>query len=154
MKNLKLLSAILVFLVLLLILILIRSTDQNLFKRDAAKALAPVEEITLSIDDLESYKDTYSVVVLDSSNADFANSIYIPFERIVDKENLKKLKNLEGDILLFAHDISFTSRAWVILNQLNFDRLIILSNQENPELLNYKFQPDTTAGLEFESLQN
>ena len=75
-------------------------------------------------------------------------SVNIPFEELLEKPNRKILDQTKGEIVLYSKDVSTTSKAWVILNQLGFQDVLILRNSENTEVFNYKFQPDTTARLE------
>nr|WP_320020685.1 hypothetical protein [uncultured Draconibacterium sp.] len=133
-------------LLLLLVLVLVRTFNSNLFKRNVSEALTT--DMTVSVQDLSALKGSYSVVELDAENQRFPNSLVLPFNQLLEKENKEKLASLDGKILLYSSDISTSSKAWVILNQLKFDRVYILSDEENPEALKYKFQPDTTIRLE------
>nr|WP_321487466.1 hypothetical protein [uncultured Draconibacterium sp.] len=133
-------------LLILLVLVLVRTFNSNLFKRNVSEALTT--EMTVSVQDLSALKGSYSVVELDAENQRFPNSLVLPFNQLLEKENKEKLASLDGKILLYSSDISTSSKAWVILNQLEFDGVYILSDEENPEVLKYKFQPDTTIRLE------
>ena len=133
-------------LLLLLVLVLVRTFNSNLFKRNVSEALTT--EMTVSVQNLSALKGSYSVVELDAENQRFPNSLVLPFNQLLEKENKEKLASLDGKILLYSSDISTSSKAWVILNQLEFDGVYILSDEENPEVLKYKFQPDTTIRLE------
>ena len=133
-------------LLILLVLVLVRTFNTNLFKRNVSEALTT--EMTVSVQDLSALKGSYSVVELDAENQRFPNSLVLPFNQLLEKENKEKLASLDGKILLYSSDISTSSKAWVILNQLEFDGVYILSDEENPEVLKYKFQPDTTIRLE------
>ena len=133
-------------LLLLLVLVMVRTFNSNLFKRNVSEALTT--EMTVSVQDLSALKGSYSVVELDAENQRFPNSLVLPFNQLLEKENKEKLASLDGKILLYSSDISTSSKAWVILNQLEFDGVYILSDEENPEVLKYKFQPDTTIRLE------
>ncbi|WP_320110785.1 hypothetical protein [Draconibacterium orientale] len=135
-------------LLVLVVLVLVRTFNPNLFKRNVSEALATPSEITVSVQELNGLQDSYSIVELDAENQRFPNSLVIPFNQLLQKENKEKLSSLAGKILLYSTDISTSSKAWVILNQLEFDGVYILSDEENPEELKYKFQPDTTIRLE------
>ena len=144
-KNIIWISGVLL---LLLILVLVRTFNSNLFKRNVSEALAAPTEMTISVQELSELKENYSIVELDAENQRFQNSVVIPFDKLLDKDNKEKLASIDGKILLFSADIATSSKAWVILNQLEFDAVYILSDGENPEELKYKFQPDTTIRLE------
>ena len=133
-------------LLVLFVLVLVRTFNPNLFKRNVSEALTT--EMTVSVQELSELNDNYNIVELDTENQRFPNSLVLPFNQLLEKENKEKLSSFDGKILLYSSDISTSSKAWVILNQLGFDRVYILSNEENPEVLKYKFQPDTTIRLE------
>ncbi|WP_372650506.1 hypothetical protein [Draconibacterium sp.] len=133
-------------LLVLFVLVLVRTFNPNLFKRNVSEALTT--EMTVSVQELSELNDNYNIVELDTENQRFPNSLVLPFGQLLEKENKEKLSSFDGKILLYSSDISTSSKAWVILNQLEFDRVYILSDEENPEALKYKFQPDTTIRLE------
>lgn len=135
-------------LLVLVLLVLVRTFNPNLFKRNVSEALATPSEITISVQELNGLQDSCLMVELDTENQRFPNSLVLPFGQLLEKENKEKLSSFAGKILLYSTDISTSSKAWVILNQLKFDGVYILSDEENPEELKYKFQPDTTIRLE------
>lgn len=135
---------ILSVLLVLVVLVLVRTFNPNLFKKNVNEALKTTTETTVSAQDLSELKESYHIVELDTENQRFQNSVVIPFNQILEKENKEKLASLDGKILLYSNDISMSSKAWVILNQLEFEEVYVLSDEANPEELKYKFQPDTT----------
>nr|WP_321353524.1 hypothetical protein [uncultured Draconibacterium sp.] len=135
-------------LLVLLAMVLVRAFNPNLFKRNVSEALITTSEMTISVDKLSDLKDGYTIVELDAEKQRFPNSVVIPFNQLLEKGNKEKLASLDGKILLYSSNIPTSSKAWVILNQLKFDGIFILSDEENPEELKYKFQPDTTIRLE------
>ncbi|KJF44469.1 hypothetical protein [Draconibacterium sediminis] len=135
-------------LLVLVVLVLVRTFNPNLFKRNVSEALTTTAEITVSVQELNDLPNSFSIVELDAEQQRFPNSMVIPFDQLLEKENKEKLAVLDGKILLYSADIATSSKAWVILNQLEFDGIYILSDEENPEALKYKFQPDTTIRLE------
>ncbi len=150
MNSFKNIRWVALVLLVLLVLVVIRVSNKNLFKQDAEKSVLAGKTNTVTFRELENLKQPFVVVNISSiatdSNLRF-NSIQIPLEKLLEKENRGKLENTQGKILLFSEDISVSTKAWVILNQLNFDNVFILV-QENPEVLKYKFRPDTTVGPE------
>ncbi|WP_321369162.1 hypothetical protein [uncultured Draconibacterium sp.] len=135
---------ILSVLLVLVVLVLVRTFNPNLFKKNVNEALKTTTETTFSSQDLSELKESYHIVELDTENQRFQNSVVIPFNQLLEKENKEKLASLDGKILLYSNDISMSSKAWVILNQLEFEEVYVLSDEANPEELKYKFQPDTT----------
>lgn len=153
MNKLKSLGFIIVILATILVLLVVRLSNKNLFKQDVALAIeaGTDEKNLISVVELEQ-SSAYLVVQLNSAEstnfAEFKNSIKIPFQNLLEKENQKLLKETKGKIVLLSEDISTASKAWVILNQLGFENVFILKNKENSEVFKYKFQPDTVARLE------
>jgi len=66
--------------------------------------------------------------------------------------NRKILTEVKGDLILYSNDGASASKAWVILNQLGFKNVKILRTEETTDKLKYKFQPDTTARLELDTI--
>ena len=135
-------------LLVLVVLVLVRTFKPNLFKRNVREALKTTTEMTVSVQELSALKDSYNIVELDAENQRFQNSVVIPFDQLLETESKEKLTSLDGKILLYTNNIATSSKAWVILNQLEFEEVYVLSDEENPEVLKYKFQPDTTIRLE------
>ena len=97
-------------------------------------------------------------MVVNIGNSDLPDSVQvehsmkIPFENLLDQTNRKILEEVNGDLILYSADVATASKAWVILNQMGFKSVFILNTGGNPEELKYKFQPDTTARLEQDSI--
>lgn len=158
MNLLKNLRFVFLFLIIVLVLVLFRSFNPNLFKQDPDKAIeaAQSNSNSITLTQLGSLKTQYLVLNLGSGgkfdSIKMINSINIPIENLLDKTNSKILKESKDDIVLYSTDVSTTAKAWVILNQLGFKKLFILTPEENSEVFKYKFQPDTTARLENDSI--
>lgn len=150
-KNLKI---VILVIVVLLILVIIRNSNQNIFKQEIKTALDTAQNNAnlLSPDQLLQLKSKWLVVNIGVDNLPHSlrieNSIRIPFEKLLDKSNLKILQEVEDDLILYSADVTTASKAWVILNQLGLKNVFILNINKNPEELKYKFQPDTTVRLE------
>jgi antitoxin component YwqK of YwqJK toxin-antitoxin module len=131
--------------------VIARTSNKNLFKQDSICAIEAAKNgnNAISLSGLENLSAPYIVVNLSNSEVchtfQSQNIINIPFENLLDKTNQKILNDAEGKILLYSKDISIASKAWVILNQLNFENVFILESEEDSEVLKYKFQPDTGA---------
>lgn len=158
MHQLKNLKFVILGIGILLILVIIRISDQNLFKKDVKTAIEATQNNsnTLSPDQLHQLKGPWMVVNI--GNTDLPDSIHaehsmkIPFENLLDQTNRKILEGVDGDLILYSADVATASKAWVILNQMGFKQVFILNSGGNPEELKYKFQPDTTVRLEQDSL--
>ena len=160
MQQLKNLKFVIIGIVILLILVIIRISDQNLFKKEVKTAIEAAKNNgnSLSLDQLSQLKSTWMVVNIgnsdlpDSISIHVEHSMKIPFENLLDQTNRKILEGVNGDLILYSADVAAASKAWVILNQMGFKNVFILNISENPEQLKYKFQPDTTARLEQDSI--
>jgi hypothetical protein len=158
MNQLKNLKIVILVIVVLLILVIFRNSDQNLFKKDAKTAIEAAKNNShlIMLNQLQKLTDPYLVIDLGSEarqdSLQFQHSIQIPFETLLDKANRKILNEANGTLILFSDDVATASKAWMILNQLGYKNLLILTSEENPEELKYKFQPDTTARLEQDSI--
>lgn len=158
MNLLKKFKIILLVIVVLLILIVIRISDQNVFKEPVKTAVEGTQNNSNLITPNKFRKLTTSYLVIElgseskHDSLQFLHSIKIPFERLLDEENREILNKTEGTLILYSDEIALASKAWIILNQLGYKDMLILTSVENPEELKYKFQPDTTAGLEQDSI--
>lgn len=158
MKQLKSFRYIFLVLIIVLVLVLVRSLNPNLFRQDTGKAVEAAQNNinSISLAQLESFNTQYVVINLGSGgkfdSTKMKHSINISIEHLLDKENLIIFKESKDEIILYSNDVSASAKAWVILNQLGFKKLLILSPDENNEVLKYKFQPDTTVRLENDSI--
>lgn len=146
MEKLKGLKIVLVILLVVLVLVIVRTTGKNRFKQDAQNVIETVKNnnFFVTMKDLYGTENQYLIVDLnESESVQFENSINVPFEKLLEEPTLQKIKETEKKILLYSDDNSVALKAWVILNQLNFKNVFVLSTEENPEVLNYEFQPDT-----------
>lgn len=158
MQQFKNLKFVILIIVVLLILVIVRNSDQNLFKKDIKSAIEATQNNSniLSSDQLRQLKGPWMVVNIGNSDlpdsVQVENSMKIPFENLLDQTNRKILEGVNGDLILYSSDVATASKAWVILNQMGFKNVFILNTGGNPEELKYKFQPDTTARLEQDSI--
>jgi len=151
MKKIKDLKIVLFFLLVVLVLVIVRTTGKNRFKQDAKNAIEAItsNNISVLLNEYKAAENQFLVVDLnESGSVQFENSIKIPFEKLLEETTLQKLKETENKILLVSDDNLVAVKAWVILNQLEFKNVFVLSNEENTEVLKYEFKPDTSATIE------
>jgi len=158
MTLLKDLKLVILVVAALLTLVIIRYTNQNVFKERVATAV----EITqrngnlITLHQLKMLQTPYLVIDLTSKSGNdstiFKHALPIQLENLLDEVNRKAMDEARGAVILFSEDEATVSKAWIILNQLGYKNLLVLSNEVNPEVLKYKFQPDTTARLEKDSI--
>lgn len=75
------------------------------------------------------------------------DTLFIAADRLLDKGNLKTLHTHHGPVLLVSDNPAISAKAWMILSQMGFRDLFILTEKDSNEVLKYKFRPDTTAGI-------
>lgn len=151
MKKLKEIKIVLLILLVVFVLVIVKSTGKNRFKKNAKNVIETVENnnFSISMNDFVGSENQFLVVDLNESGSVlFENSIKVPFEKLIDETILEKLKETENKILLMSDDHSAAIKAWVILNQLGFKNVFVLSDEENTEDLKYEFQTETGARLE------
>ena len=158
MKSIRSLITVILIVFVLIILVIVRSTKQNIFKQDVKTALDAAQNKSnlVSLDQLKKQSTPWLVVNLGNEdlpdNLHFEKSMHLPFENLLDQTNREILEEAKGDLILYSADDATAAKAWVILNQLGFKNIFILNTNENSGILNYKFQPDTTARIEPDSM--
>ena len=153
MGKLKDLKIVLFILLIVLVLVIAKTTGKNRFKQDAKNAIEVItsNNFSVSLTDFRAAENQFLVVDLSESGSiqiQFDNSMKVTFEKLIDETLIQKLKETEKKILLVSEDNSLAIKSWVILNQLGFKNIFVLSDAENAEVLKYKFQPETSAGME------
>lgn len=146
MEILKNFKIVLLILLAVLVLVIVRSVGKNTFKQDVQDIIAAVESNNFQVneEELKGIENQYLIVDLtESGSASYENSVKIPFKKMLEESSLEKFKATESKILLVSDDNSVAVKAWVILNQLDFRNVFVFSDEENMEVLNYEFKPDT-----------
>lgn len=153
MSLLKHLKLVIFVLAAVLMLVIVRILDQNPFKERAVSALEIIRDNRnlITLPQLQGLSAPYLVIDLSNKPDDsiqFKHTIQISFEALLNEANRKAMNEFQGVLILYSEDVATISKAWIILNQLGYKNLLILMNDKNPEILKYKFQPDTTVRLE------
>lgn len=138
------------FVLLILLLVIVRSSTSNHFKSDARKYAQPSfgHAVILSDEQIGQITGNRLFIFLDEGTAINSKKsaqgeiLIIPPADLLDKANLKKILNHKGIILLESEDPALSARIWMILSQMGRDNLFIVSDDE-PEVLKYKFRPDS-----------
>jgi hypothetical protein len=158
MSQIRNLKIIILIIGILLVLVIIRNSDRNVFKEKARTAVEATRNNSnlITLNQLKKLTSPYLIIDIGSEkradSLQFQHAVKIAFSQLLDKANRKVLDEASGELILYADDIATTSRAWVILNQLGYKNLRILTIENSPEELKYKFQPDTTARLEQDTM--
>jgi hypothetical protein len=144
---------VLVLVLPILILVLIKTLYTGHFRNDAARWAEPSIKQSNNITHAMLGNLTGNTLMVDLSergdlpiNRDLV--INIPAKSILNKNYQKKLRAFKGNILLVSEDPAMSARVWMLLSQMGFTNVYILSDEEGTEVFKYKFRPDTISGPE------
>jgi hypothetical protein len=153
MKHLRPYLPVILIVIPVIVLILIRSLAPGNFKPDASKHAEASFSGTnvLTRQQLAAHAGKPYFVKLVPDEARQANSspdtLIVAASRLLEKENLRAIRNHQGPVLLVSDDKATAAKAWMILSQMGYRDLFILSEKDSSEVFKYKFRPDTTAGI-------
>jgi hypothetical protein len=136
------------------ILVLIRSMAPGNFKPDANKR-AGASFTTANILNREQVAGLAGkslFVKLDANNTDgqinsSSDTLFLAVGHLLEKPGLKVIHSHRGPVILVSKDPAISAKAWMILSQMGYRDLYVLSEEETNEVLKYKFRPDTAAGI-------
>ncbi len=155
MEIFKKYKAVILIVLPLLILVLIRSAGSYHFKPDAEKLAEPsfINSNLISKDQLGSFPGDKLIISLtdlqDNERNTLGNVIEIAPVDILLKENIEKIKNNNGPVLLYSGDPAISSRIWMVLTQIGIKNVFILTVDPDNELLKHEFRPDSLIKPEF-----
>jgi len=137
----------------ILVLVLTKSITRDHFRNNAAKwADRSIQKSNVvTTKQLDESDEKALIIELDElaeATGIKGEVVHIPADRLVDKDNQKKLRAARGNIVLVSDDPALSARMWMILSQLGYKKLYILNDSTDNEALKYKFQPDTVTRLE------
>jgi rhodanese-related sulfurtransferase len=133
----------------ILILILIRSLGVNHFKSDAKKlAVSSVKKSNIitgeQINALSGEKLIINMGEAGSGlNEITSDALFIAADSILSKNNLSIIRKHDGPVLLVSSETAVSARIWMVLSQMGYKNIYILTNDADSEVLKYKFRPDT-----------
>ncbi len=172
MKNKKSLIIIFLPIILILILVIFKSLNKDNFSLDTKQTheISLNQEYILSINQLkEKLKASQKTVLVDLRNKDdyakahIKNAINIPLSEILNNQEFSKLKSTDNVIVLYSNSVTQSAKAWTLLTQMGYREFFLLDIPsaviseellekdtvfDRDEVLKYKFQPATAAGLE------
>lgn len=147
LKENKVLIAIVVTVV---ILVMIRSLGTGHFKSDAKKWAEPsvLHSNIITPETAESLSGTKLIIDLEKEKSgidlSLGKEIEIQPDAILQSENLKIIKKNNGPVLLYSADPAISSRIWMVLSQLGYRNIFILTKEADNEVLKYKLRKDST----------
>jgi hypothetical protein len=150
MELLKKFKVVIALVLIVLILIVVRSTGKNHFRNDAKKWAETSfrRANTMNPEQAKLLKGNILIINLDKNTnpvLEIAGNIKnIPADSILSRVNIKTiLKNDASQVLLYSSEPALSARVWMILSQMGCKNLYILTSDTDNEVLKYKFVPDS-----------
>jgi hypothetical protein len=140
---------VIIIALILIILIVVRSTGRNHFKNDLNKwAESSVKQSAIIMTDKSGLPDGKNLVINMDKDAgrfrkDNSEIWNIPADSILSKKYLNQILKFDGPVLLFSANQGVSARVWMLLSQMGRKKLYILSDKADNEILKYKFKPDS-----------
>ena len=151
MNLIKKYKEVIAVILIVLILVFFRSSGLNHFKPDAKKwAEASVTQTnTITIEQAGSLSGRNLIISLDkdlSPVSKLAGDIqYIPADSVLNEIHLTTIMKHEGKVLLYSSETGLSARIWMILSQMGFRNIYILTDRSDNEVLKFNFQPDSLS---------
>lgn len=146
-QYLKKFSLVISIVVVVIIVVLTKTFDRDHFRNNAEQWANPSISQTNLITPERLYTLEEKALIVDVSDngnlsGNFVKAVNIPSGSLMDKENLKKLRDHKGSIILVSEDKAMAARVWMLLSQMGFKELYILSDSSENEVFKYKFRTD------------
>ena len=129
------------------LLVLIRSITGGHFRNNASQWAEPSfnQSNMLTREELSTLVGENLIICLDddslATSVSSGEILSTPPASLIDQVNLKKLRLHRGNIILVAADPALSARMWMLLSQLGYQKIYILTNDRHSESFNYKFRP-------------
>jgi hypothetical protein len=154
MKILKQYRLVLAILLVVALAVLVRTFRQGNFKYDAGKLAEPsvLRTNIITRDQITGLRG--KVIIIDLQEAgtiheELAVSMKVSPDSILAKKYLDIIRKQKGPVVLTGSDYSVPARVWMVLSQMGFKDIYILSEEPDPEILKKEFRPDTKSAPEF-----
>jgi hypothetical protein len=155
MELIKKFRVVLVIIILLTILIVLRLMSRNHFRYDAVFLSEPsvTESNLTTAPGLDSLNGSKLLLTLSEAKElpVFKDTKVLSLDpaSLLSGPVLTDIRRHSGPILLYSDSISISARVWMILAQLGYRDIYILTEQKNPEIFIKKFRADSTSSPEF-----
>jgi NhaP-type Na+/H+ and K+/H+ antiporter len=149
MELIKKNKVVIAIFLILLVLILIRSSGLNHFKNDAKKWAEPSlkQSNRITLDQVGSLTGKNLIINLDKDVSRIreltSDAQNIPADSVLSKKHVTTIMKHDGLVLLFSSDPGLSARIWMILSQMGCRSIYILTNNADNEVFKYKFRTDT-----------
>jgi hypothetical protein len=153
MKYLRPYRLVILIVLPVIVLVLIRALAPGSFKPDAGKRAEAsfTGANLLNRDQVAALGGKPLIVKLGNGIAEqkisSSDTLYIEADRLLEKRNLKAIQGHKGAVILVSGNPAIAAKAWMILSQMGYRDLYILTENAGAEVLKYKFRPDSAAGI-------
>ncbi len=133
----------------ILILVLIKALVTTHFKSDVKKWAEPSVTRSNIITEKKAGLLAGEKLILNldkkvrKNNGIQNDTLFVSPDSVLNKNYLNTIRKHNGPVLIFSSEISVSSRIWMILSQMGYMNIFILTNDTDNELFKNKFRPDT-----------
>jgi hypothetical protein len=137
-----------IFLVILLV-VLFRTFSHSNFKYDAKRWAEPsvLRSNLVTEEQIGSLHGKTLIINLDNQDVlkmdHRVDVLNIRVDSLFNKNNLSIISGHKGHVLLYSSENYKSARAWMLLSQMGFRDISILTDDSDNEVLKNKFRPDT-----------
>jgi rhodanese-related sulfurtransferase len=151
MDLIKKYKVVIAIVLIILILVLIRSLGANHFKSDAKRwaESSVIQSNIITGDRIGTLSGEKLIINLSEEGSGInemtRNALHIPADSLFSKNNLNAIRKHDGPVLLFSSETAVSARIWMLLSQMGYKNVFILTNVIDNEVFKHKFRPDTSV---------
>ena len=134
---------------IVLVMVVIRSTGVNHFKNDAKRLAVPSLELSNIITREQASRLTGKNLIINMDKdfkpvSEITGDVQnITADSILSKKYVNTILKHDGPVLLSSSEPGLSARIWMILSQMGCTNIYILTKNTDNEVFKYKFRPDT-----------
>jgi hypothetical protein len=138
-----------------LILVFLRSVGTNHFKADAKNLAEPSlnRSNIISMDMIGTLPGKKLIINLgekaNSLNEKSCAEVKINPDSVLSSKSISLISRYDGPVLLSSSEPSVSARVWMVLSQMGYTNIYILTADSDYEVIKNKFRPDTLVRPEF-----
>ena len=147
MKTIKKYGLVIGIILPLIVMIIIRLSGQNHFKPDAGRWAEPSLQKTNIVTSEQLEEIPGDKLIISDANIDKlpvkfqGNTELISVATVLSKASLKTLRNHKGPVLVYTGEPAVSARIWMLVSQLGYNNIYILTSETENELLKNKNGP-------------
>jgi hypothetical protein len=133
----------------ILILVLIRQFGGNHFQTDAKRWSEPsiMRSNIITEEKIGTLSGEKLIINLGEGNREIKDMgmelLNIPADSVLSKNILHTIGKHDGPLLLYSSETAVSARIWMVLSQMGYKNIFILTNEADNEISKNKFRPDT-----------